>query len=114
MMGCSPLTPGVEKYVGDDWRCSVERFNRQVERSRELESLLHVEKISVWYDGAEDYVKTRFKLGNDTFVIQVYKVFAVYKNGRCNFMQTMHFNSWQRLLNFFLEGKHIKWETMPE
>lgn len=98
----------VQDYKGEDWRCTQDRFNRQIERAKFFEKLGATD-LSIHYDANEDSVVTEFVLDGNKYEIQVYKIFTVAKNGHRDWMAVMRFYNEYSLFTFFEKGAYKNW-----
>lgn len=59
---------------------SESRFKSAIEFAVELEAVLGVEQIHVWYDSNQDFTIIEFVLDGQVFVVRSYRVHAICRN----------------------------------
>ena len=77
--------------------CNQRRLNHYVDIAKHLERLQGMGPIRVWYDANDDYVKIAFAYAGSDWLIRGYKVYAVLRDGKKEFIFSREYN----MLEFF-------------
>lgn len=88
------------------------RFDRLTELANELAEFLPATNWRIWYDGYHDFHRLEFDLEGRHYTAQLYKVFALYKDGLCP--SITYGRGTVYLKSFFKSGRYRTWEPAQD